>query len=644
MKTNFVTSTITTQPVEHVESTVPGFVKTDYRQFVEFLDHYFQYLNKDLNKPSKTLTELLTSREIDKLAEEFLEMIAYEIAKGWPESAKMDRRTLLKRIVELNKIKGNFSSFDAFFQIFFREKACYYEPSQDLFTLSSDRHRYDWQRDLEISDYEYQTQDYDFDLTEEFGQRYRERWIEGINLPIGSRDGHISSTKRLHDGIFFQRFSYSVFIEKRFSEWRDTFLQMLHPAGARLFAQTLLVSKLTPKYVAEHMNAFVDRLNKDLIFILERALIQYLVESDEKRNYWELYSGHILYSYDWYKASFYNSNIDPYDPYAFNFEESWLNFGNYPIYGSEFQISQDFQFSSFLEPGTTFDDFEHGSFMFSGFNTSNNYNSAQLLKPSEWFLSGFVNPYDLKIFNLPKIYHNPTFIWRLDIESSGSTDLIFNNDESNPDFAEYAIENQHTHLITGWFNETFITKDVLLALSGTKVTLYRANEDIETITVFNNNIENNLNGINRYVSTVTDQYNLFDVIFKYGTAENFNNNYDSEIILFTEDFYLSSVKLTNTPNEYFSIFTYLYFPFRYSFLLNFGQNAGNGTEFNDPYGGSIDFEDGKVFLYNIPTSDPQPILADEFFNDYKLSYIIEAVADGIIIPGEIECIQPKHYT
>ena len=544
MKSNFITSTVSAQPVEHVDNVVPGFIRTEYPEFIEFLDHYFQYLNKDLNKPSKTITELLSSREIDSLAEQFLEMIGFEIAHNWPKSQKMDRRTLLKRIVELNKIKGNFSSFDAFFQIFFRKKACYYEPSQDLFTLSSDKHLYDWSRDLAVDYYN----DYAPDLSAESGQRFTKRWKEGDLLPSSSGDGHISSTKKLHDGIFYQRFSYSIALEERFAEWRETFLELLHPAGARMFAQSLLVSRLTLKYVAEHMNGLVFRLNLDLVFILERALLKYEAQADPSKYYWELYAGQIIYSYTTYLVGWYNIN----DPTLGIFDEDGsLLFGNYPIPAIDFGFANYMPSQYFIQSNTS-PDFTDGVILFQNPAVSPSYDYAEIEIPSEWFQTGFVNPYARRYFNLPQIFRDPRNIWKVSIESTGNSQLNFEGADGtfDPDLdAEYSISNERTYNIYGWFSEKGSTDDILPNLHGTVVNITRANLDEEKITFTPTEIISEVNG-NYQTLPNTGNYTLFDAIYKYGVVLNqspFTDDYQSDILFFNSNFNLPEIQFNDSP-------------------------------------------------------------------------------------------------
>lgn len=50
-----------------------------------------------------------------------------------------------------------------------------------------------------------------------------------------NEDGQLSTLKYLHDGDFYQQFSYVLFVDDTISVYRDLVRQLLHPAGLRLF-------------------------------------------------------------------------------------------------------------------------------------------------------------------------------------------------------------------------------------------------------------------------------------------------------------------------------------------------------------------------------------------------------------------------
>lgn len=58
-----------------------------------------------------------------------------------------------------------------------------------------------------------------------------------INYPgyYMNEDGHLSSTKYIHDGDYYQQFSYVVYVNETISRYRDTLKKLIHPVGYKLF-------------------------------------------------------------------------------------------------------------------------------------------------------------------------------------------------------------------------------------------------------------------------------------------------------------------------------------------------------------------------------------------------------------------------
>lgn len=50
-----------------------------------------------------------------------------------------------------------------------------------------------------------------------------------------NEDGHISSSKYLHDGNYYQQFSYVVYVNEAVNRYKESLKKLLHPAGFKLF-------------------------------------------------------------------------------------------------------------------------------------------------------------------------------------------------------------------------------------------------------------------------------------------------------------------------------------------------------------------------------------------------------------------------
>ena len=50
-----------------------------------------------------------------------------------------------------------------------------------------------------------------------------------------NEDGHISTTKYLHDGEYYQQFSYVLYVSETVSKFKDALKRLIHPAGFKMF-------------------------------------------------------------------------------------------------------------------------------------------------------------------------------------------------------------------------------------------------------------------------------------------------------------------------------------------------------------------------------------------------------------------------
>ena len=63
-----------------------------------------------------------------------------------------------------------------------------------------------------------------------------------------NEDGQLSTTKYLHDGVYYQQFSYVTWVEESLSQYKELLRQLVHPAGLKHFGgvriQDLIQAKL----------------------------------------------------------------------------------------------------------------------------------------------------------------------------------------------------------------------------------------------------------------------------------------------------------------------------------------------------------------------------------------------------------------
>lgn len=179
---------------------IPEQIRSSAEKFVSFIKDYYEYLNTE-GLPSKEISDILTEQDIDRASLKYLDGIQYEIASIVPNSRVIDRVSLYKKIVQYYKIRGSEDSIHVFFKIFFNEVVEVFYPKERLFTLSSG----DWD-----------------------GSTYLDK------------KGFVDNINRIHDGEFWQNFSYQIKAPIDTTQWINNFYTLVHPAGLKLFAAIVL--------------------------------------------------------------------------------------------------------------------------------------------------------------------------------------------------------------------------------------------------------------------------------------------------------------------------------------------------------------------------------------------------------------------
>ena len=204
------TATANYNPNNHerdkVRELIPDFLRENAANLITFLEEYYDYLNRE-GFASYELGHIVDENDIDLTSAKYLDAIQNEIAKTVQNSAVIDRNTLYKRIIHYYRIKGTPDSVSVFFQIMFDSLIDVYYPSDHLFKLSEGKY----------------------------------------DSPTGSYSderGFLSSTDKIHDGEFWQDFSYQIRTTIEESRWKDSYHRLVHPAGIRFFS-LLLIEAIT---------------------------------------------------------------------------------------------------------------------------------------------------------------------------------------------------------------------------------------------------------------------------------------------------------------------------------------------------------------------------------------------------------------
>jgi len=113
--------------IYRLQSLLPAGIKDRSANLLNFLEDYYKYMNTV--GPTSNINSLLSSRNISEIPDEYLNAIQDEIASYIPSPAKMDRRTLLKRIVKyFYNMRGSRESANVFFNLFYNTDCIISDP------------------------------------------------------------------------------------------------------------------------------------------------------------------------------------------------------------------------------------------------------------------------------------------------------------------------------------------------------------------------------------------------------------------------------------------------------------------------------------------------------------------------------------
>ena len=150
--------------------------------------------------PSYVLNNIEQAMDIDETTSEYINLMQKELAPIVPSNSKIDKRNLLKLIVNFYLVRGTDDSIKAFFRIFFNEQVDVTYPWDETFRLSEG----DW---------------------------------DPLSLSYVNRQSQLSNTIKLQDSDRYQKYSYVVKSSLNISEWDYIFERLVHPAGTKYFGE-----------------------------------------------------------------------------------------------------------------------------------------------------------------------------------------------------------------------------------------------------------------------------------------------------------------------------------------------------------------------------------------------------------------------
>ena len=153
--------------------------------------------------PSYVLNTIETAMDIDENAENYLTMMQKELAPIIPRNTYVDKRDLLKKIIDFYLIRGTDDSIKTFFKIFYNEEV---------------QVKYPWDTTLKTSD---------------------GTWNPATEEYIDNK-GQLSDKIKLQDSDYYQKYSYVIESGLNIDQWDLAFKRLVHPAGMRFFGEIVL--------------------------------------------------------------------------------------------------------------------------------------------------------------------------------------------------------------------------------------------------------------------------------------------------------------------------------------------------------------------------------------------------------------------
>jgi hypothetical protein len=118
-----------------VQNQFPQFYQEEGENFILFMKAYYEWMEETGN-PIRESRELLEYREIDNTLEKFLEYFQKKYLYGIPFNVIVNKRFLLKHILDVYRSKGTIQCYKLLFKLIYNEDADIYLPGRDVLRVS----------------------------------------------------------------------------------------------------------------------------------------------------------------------------------------------------------------------------------------------------------------------------------------------------------------------------------------------------------------------------------------------------------------------------------------------------------------------------------------------------------------------------
>lgn len=121
-----------------VRSQLPDFIRSEYPQFVVFLEKYYEWMEQTANALNQS-GELANANDIDFANDYYMEQLKKELLPFLPVNIALDKRKFLKFASDFYKAKGTVNSIKFLFRALFNENIDIYLPGDDILRASDGR-------------------------------------------------------------------------------------------------------------------------------------------------------------------------------------------------------------------------------------------------------------------------------------------------------------------------------------------------------------------------------------------------------------------------------------------------------------------------------------------------------------------------
>jgi hypothetical protein len=118
-----------------IESQFPRFYQEDGPNFILFLRAYYEWMEEN-NNPIGESRKLFDYRDIDNTIEDFLEHFQKKYLYGIPFNVIVNKRYLLKHILDVYRSKGSIQCYKLLFRLIYDQDVDVYLPSRDILKAS----------------------------------------------------------------------------------------------------------------------------------------------------------------------------------------------------------------------------------------------------------------------------------------------------------------------------------------------------------------------------------------------------------------------------------------------------------------------------------------------------------------------------